>query len=74
MRLTVFTALALALVSGILPGCSKTATDRQENAGRGSAGQSASGQSAAGAATGQASEGSTDDRKAPARPSSPSSK
>jgi hypothetical protein len=84
MRLTVFTALALALVGGFLPGCSKTATDRQESAGRGATGQSgtgqsatgqsSSGQSAAGAATGQASEGSTDDRKAPARPSSPSSK
>jgi hypothetical protein len=66
MRLTVFTALALALAGGVLPGCNKTATENQESAGRGSS----SGQSAGGAATGQASEGSTDDRKAPARPSS----
>jgi hypothetical protein len=67
MRLTVFTALTLALVGGLLPGCSKTASDKQESSGRASP---SSGQSAAGAATGQASEGSTDDRKAPARPSS----
>jgi hypothetical protein len=66
MRLTVFTAVALALVGGLLPGCSKTASDNQERATSGSS----SGQSAGGAATGQASEGSTDDRKAPARPSS----
>jgi hypothetical protein len=66
MRLTVFTALALALVGGLLPGCNKTASDTQERSARGGS----SGQSAGGAATGQASEGSTDDRKAPARPSS----
>jgi hypothetical protein len=66
MRLTVFTALALALVGGLLPGCNKTATDNQERSAGG-----AGGQSPGGAATGQASEGSTDDRKAPARPSSP---
>lgn len=65
MRLTVFSALALALVSGLVPGCNRTATDQQDSSRGGS-----SGQSPAGAATGQASEGSTDDRKAPARPSS----
>jgi hypothetical protein len=68
MRLSVSTALALAVVANLLPGCSKTASDQQEAA-RSRSGAS-TGQSAGGAATGQASEGSTDDRKAPARPSS----
>jgi hypothetical protein len=68
MRLELSTALALALIANLLPGCSKTASDQQEAAR--SKGGASSGQSAAGAATGQASEGSTDDRKAPARPSS----
>jgi hypothetical protein len=65
MRLTLFSAVALALFANLLPGCNKTATDQQESARGGTKGQNPSG-----AATGQASEGSTDDRKAPARPSS----
>jgi hypothetical protein len=64
MRLTLFTAVALSLVSGLLPGCNRAAPDRQVKD------SPSSGQSSAGAATGQASEGSTDDRNAPARPSS----
>ncbi|TAK80595.1 MAG: hypothetical protein EPO20_27765 [Betaproteobacteria bacterium] len=64
MRLTLFTAVALSLVSGLLPGCSRPAPERQTG------GSASSGESAAGAATGQASEGSTDDRNAPARPAS----
>jgi hypothetical protein len=65
MRLTLFTAVALSLISGLLPGCDRTTPEPPAKDGSAS-----SGQSAAGAATGQASEGSTDDRKAPARPSS----
>jgi hypothetical protein len=56
----------LALISGVLPGCDRTATDAEEAASKGGT----SGQTPYGGATGQASEGSTDDRKAPARPSS----
>jgi hypothetical protein len=67
MRLTLSKALMLALFAGILPACDRTATDAEEAASRGS---STSGQTPSGGATGQASEGSTDDRKAPARPSS----
>ena len=66
MRLTFGKALMLALLASVLPGCDRTATDAEEAASRGST----SGQTPAGGATGQASEGSTDDRKAPARPSS----
>ena len=66
MRLTLSKALMLALFAGILPACDRTATDAEEAASRGST----SGQTPSGGATGQASEGSTDDRKAPARPSS----
>jgi hypothetical protein len=38
MRLTLSTALALALIANLLPGCNKTATDQQEAAGKGSTG------------------------------------
>jgi len=67
MRLNVFSAVALALVAGLLPGCNRTSGEQS------SRGASA-GQTPSGGATGQASEGSTDDRKAPARPSSPTSR
>jgi hypothetical protein len=66
MRLTFSKALALALLASALPGCDRNATNSQEAASRGPT----SGQTPASGATGQASEGSTDDRKAPARPSS----
>lgn len=65
MRLTLPKALALALVANLLPACDRAATDKGA-----SATGDTSGQTPAGAATGQASEGSTDDREAPARPSS----
>ena len=58
MRLTISTALVLALFANLLPGCDRTATDREEAASKG-----ASGQSSSGAATGQASEGSTQDKR-----------
>ena len=74
MKLTLFTALTLALVSSVLPGCDRGGIDKQSARPSGKDADAArggsSGQSPAGAATGQASEGSTDDRKAPARPSS----
>lgn len=63
MRLNLPTALVLALLSSFLPGCERTANDREEAASKGAV----SGSTAAGGATGQASEGSTDE---PARPSS----
>ena len=66
MKLTVFTALSLALLTSWLPGCDRTATDAEEAASKGGT----SGQTPARGATGQASEGSTNDRKAPARPAS----
>jgi hypothetical protein len=66
MRLNLTTALLLALLSSLIPGCERTATDAEEAASKGGA----SGQTPYGGATGQASEGSTDDHKAPARPSS----
>jgi hypothetical protein len=66
MRLTVLTTLTLALLSSVLPGCDRTATDAEEAASKGGT----SGPTPYGGATGQASEGSTDDRKAPARPAS----
>jgi hypothetical protein len=66
MRLTVLTTLTLALLSSVLPGCDRTATDAEEAASKGGT----SGQTPYGGATGQASEGSTDERKAPARPAS----
>ena len=66
MRLNLSTALLLALISGVLPACDRTATDAEEAASKGGT----SGQTPYGGATGQASEGSTDDRKAPARPAS----
>jgi hypothetical protein len=66
MRLTLSTALALALIANLLPGCNKTASDREEAASKGGS----AGQNPAGAATGQASEGSTNERSAPARPAS----
>ena len=64
MRLTLSTARAFALLTSLLPGCNRSATNGQDAA-RGS-----SGQTPQGGATGQASEGSKDDRNAPARPSS----
>ena len=67
MRLNLSKAVMLALLMVLLPGCERTATDREEAASKGGT----SGQTAAGGATGQASEGSTNDRAAPARPSSP---
>jgi hypothetical protein len=54
MRLTVGTALTLALLASLLPGCERTATDREEAASKGGT----AGQTPAGGATGQASEGS----------------
>jgi hypothetical protein len=66
MRLTLFRALSLALLSSVLPGCDRTATDAEEAASKGGT----SGQTPYGGASGQANEGSTNDRKAPARPSS----
>jgi hypothetical protein len=35
MRLTVGTALALALLANLLPGCDRVATDREEAASKG---------------------------------------
>jgi hypothetical protein len=62
MRLTLSKALLLATLASVLPGCDRGGpADTQKPT---------SGQTPAGGATGQASEGSTDDRKAPARPSS----
>jgi len=61
MRLTLFTAVALSLISGLLPGCDRTTTGKQVKDGS-AASDSSSGQSAAGAVTGQASEGSTQKR------------
>lgn len=58
MRLTLTTALALALLSSILPGCDRTASDREEAASRGGT----TGQTPSGAATGQVDEGSTNDK------------
>jgi hypothetical protein len=66
MRLTLSTALVLAVFANLLPGCSRTATDREEAASKGGT----SGQTSSGGATGQASEGSANDRAAPARPAS----
>jgi|1185.fasta_scaffold1243380_1 hypothetical protein len=65
MRLTVLSAVALALVANLLPGCNRQAGNDQSSRG------ATTGQTPSGGASGQASEGSTDDRKAPARPSSP---
>jgi hypothetical protein len=65
MRLTLFSAVALALIANLLPGCNRAGQDAKQ-----AGGGPSSGQSPAGAATGQASEGSTDDRAAPARPAS----
>jgi len=50
MRLTLSTALVLALFANLLPGCSRTATDREEAASKGGT----SGQTPAGGASGQA--------------------
>jgi hypothetical protein len=66
MRLILSSALVLALLTSILPGCERTATDREELASKGGT----AGQTPYGGATGQASEGSTNDRSAPARPAS----
>ena len=55
MRRNLVTALTLALLSSMLPGCDRVATDREEAASRGGT----AGQTPAGGATGQASEGST---------------
>jgi hypothetical protein len=57
MRLNLLTALSLALLTSMIPGCNRTATDAEEAASKGGT-------------TGQASEGSSNDRKAPARPAS----
>lgn len=62
MRLTVGRALTLALIAVFLPGCDRTATDREEAASKG--------QTPAGGATGQTSEGSANDPAVPARPAS----
>ena len=62
MRLTLLTAVGLALVTNLIPGCKPRL--QVEEASRGGT----TGQSARGAATGQASEGATDERAAPARP------
>ena len=61
MRLIFGKALLLAILASALPACDRGVPDTQK---------STAGQTPAGGATGQASEGSTDDRKAPARPSS----
>jgi hypothetical protein len=67
MRLKLCKALILALLGSVLlPACDRGAPDSN----RGASGGATAGQTPAGGATGQASEGSTDDRKAPARPSS----
>jgi hypothetical protein len=66
MRLNLFTALSLALLTSMIPGCNRTATDAEESASKGGTG----GQTPRGGVTGQASEGSTNDRNAPARPAS----
>ena len=66
MRLNLLTALSLALLTSMIPGCDRTATDAEEAASKGGT----SGQTPNAGVTGQASEGSTNDRKAPARPSS----
>ena len=66
MKLSLASAIALALVANLLPGCKGPAGG---DPGKSSSGAS-SGQTPKGGATGQASEGSTDDRNAPARPSS----
>ena len=55
MRLTVSTALALALLANLLPGCDRVATDREEAQSKGGT----AGQTPARGATGKASEGST---------------
>ena len=60
----------LACAAALAAGCDRTATDAEEAASRGASKGGTSGQTPYGGATGQASEGSTDDRKAPARPSS----
>ena len=70
MRLNLLTALSLALLTSILPGCERTATDAEEAASKGGTVGPTAGQTPQGAATGQASEGSTNDRAAPARPAS----
>jgi hypothetical protein len=66
MRLTVGTALALAILANLLPGCDRVATDREEALSK----RGTAGQAPARGAPGPASEGSTNDRNAPARPSS----
>ena len=58
MRLTVGTALALALLANLLPGCDRVATDREEAQSKGG---TASQTPARGA--GKASEGSTNQPK-----------
>ena len=63
MKLTLVSAVALALVANLLPGCNRQAGDSSSRG-------TSTGQTPKGGATGQASEGSTDDRQAPARPSS----
>ena len=66
MKSNLCRALIVALFAGVLPGCDRVATDREEAATKGGT----VGQTPARAATGQASDGSTNDRNAPARPSS----
>jgi hypothetical protein len=55
MRLTLFTALSLALLSSMIPGCNRTATDAEEAASKGGA----SGKTPQGGTTGEASKGTT---------------
>jgi len=57
MRLTLSTALVLALFANLLPGCSRTATDREEAASKGGT----SGQTPAGGASARP-------RRSPTRP------
>jgi hypothetical protein len=66
MRLNLLTALSLAVLTSLTPGCNRTATDAEEAASKGGT----AGQTPPGGVSGQASEGSTNDRKAPARPAS----
>jgi hypothetical protein len=66
MNLTLSKAVVLALVASVLPACDRGMQDVDKGAGSGAT----AGQTPAKGATGQASEGSTDDRKAPSRPSS----
>jgi hypothetical protein len=56
MRLTLSTALALALLANLLPGCDRVATDREEAASKG-------GTAPAGTTPGQSGEAPAQERK-----------